>query len=294
MPYWSLRFKARSAYCPRETAPLLIPTHLIVLARNRKAWSLAAHARLSEGARWLARTFLARLAVARSARVIVVSSAMASALPARLVPTTEVVHHGCDLGLVERSRLERDDCVRTLRIVALGTVSAHKRFDAVIDAVAELRAQGQPAHLEIWGSIGDPSSAEWCRRVARERLGDDPLRGPADGFRRQKILADADVLAMGSSVESFGHPLVEGMRTSCLIWAPASTLVDELCGPVAVTYPERSSEGAATALIAALRTAPDLLHAGRERSLAFTWESTVDQTLRAVRDIPSRRSEHDP
>jgi hypothetical protein len=90
---------------------------------------------------------------------------------------------------------------------------------------------------------------------------------------------------MGSSFESFGLPLLEGMRTSCLVWVPTSDLVDELCGPVAVTYPEGSPVAAARALFAALPNAHSRLSQGRERCSSFTWDSTVDQTLHAVRCV---------
>jgi glycosyltransferase involved in cell wall biosynthesis len=210
---------------------------------------------------------------------------MARALPRRWRDTAEVVHHGCDLDLVDEARLDTGLAGGPLRIVALGTVNEHKRFDVVVHAVAELADQGQPAELEIWGSIGDERCADVLRAIGRERLGHDPLRGPATRRHVQEILTAADVLTMGSSTESFGLPLLEGMRTSCLIWVPQSELVRELCGSVAVTYPEGRPIDAARALIASLPEAHRLLPAGRARSLSFTWESTVERTLRAVSEL---------
>lgn len=288
VPYYSRRFKVAVVYCPREVAPLLTPSRVVVLAHNLKNWSSAGSNTISAKSRWVARTVVSRLAVRRAARVLVVSSAMARALPAGAGRSAVVVHHGCDLDLVPRSRLEAGETGGPLRVVALGTISEHKRLDRLIEAVAALRAQGQPADLDIWGPVGDPACADLLRRQGEEQLGANPLRGPASGGSRQQILADADVLALGSSFESFGLPLLEGMRTSCLVWAPGSDLVDELCGTVAVSYPEGNPRAAARALIAALPTASDRLSSGRHRCAGFTWESTVERTLREVRAAARR------
>lgn len=285
VPYYTVRYRANAVYCPRETAPLLSPAHLVVLANNLKVWSPTGSMTFSAHVRWLARTLVGRLTVIRSARVLAVTSVMAQALPKRVRQSAIVVHHGCDLEPVCKSRLEGEDTPGSLRIVALGAISEHKRFDTLIDAVAVLREQGQSAQLDVWGPPGDPACAADLRRRGYERLGADPLRGPAAAHQRQQILADADVLAMGSSFESFGFPLLEGMRTSCLIWVPTSDLVHELCGPVAVTYEEGSPISAARALVAALPEARHRLPQGRGRSSAFTWEATVEQTLRAVRSV---------
>lgn len=285
VPYYSLRYRAKAVFSPREAAPLLTPTHLVVLARNLKVWSPSGSTTISARGRFLARTLLARLSVIRAARVLAVSSVMARALPARVARSAIVVHHGCDLELVDQSRLEGTNAPESLRIVALGTISEHKRFDRLVEAVALLRELGQPGQLDIWGPVGDPVCAVNLSQSGHEKLGGDPLRGPAAAHQRQRILADADVLAMSSSVESFGLPLLEGMRTSCLVWVPASDLVDELCGLVAVTYPEGSAMAAARALVAALPEARNRLSQGRDRCSSFTWDSTVEQTLRALRCV---------
>lgn len=287
VPYYSLRFRARAVYCPREAAPLLTPARLVVLTGNLKVWSPAGSTTISARALWAGRSVVSRLAVRRSARVLAVSAVMAEALPVKVGKSAVVIHHGCDLEHVERSHLDGSVPDEPLRLVALGTISKHKRFDLLIDAVAALQKQGQPAHLDIWGPVGDQACAEALRRQGRRLLGADPLRGPASRQRSQEILEHADVLAMSSSFESFGMPLLEGMRTSCLVWAPASALIDELCGPVAVSYPEAAPEAAARELIAALPTAPARLSRGRDRCRAFTWASTVERTLRVVREAAS-------
>lgn len=283
VPYYSLRLGAHAVYAPRETAPLLTPRGLVVLARNLAVWVPVEGASLAARAGGSVRRLFARLVLHRAKRVLAVSTEMRRYLPASVASSTIVVHHGCDLEVVPHSRLDAGHSPRILRVVALGTICRAKRFDRIVEAVATLREQGQPADLEIWGSFREQSCAAALRRQARERLGADPLRGPAHTSDRQRILADADVLAMGSSFESFAFPLVEAMRTSCLVWAPSSKLLDEICGSAAVSYPEDSPAEAARALIGALPNARDLLALGRERCRSFTWPLTVTRTLAVVR-----------
>lgn len=283
VPYHVWACRAGAVFCPREAAPLLCPSRLVVLARNLKVWDRGGAITFSQRARGLARSVLARAAVRRASRVLAVSSALVAALPRNAHAV--VVHHGCDLDLVERSRLDDDSAPQQLRVVSLGVIGGHKRFDMVIDAVAALRDRGQPASLAIWGPVGDDVVAQALATHGVLTIGEDPLHGPADNERRQALLAEADVLAMGSSFESFGFPLVEAMRTSTLAWVPASELVDELCDGAAVTHREGSPEAAADALVAALPDAAQYLERGRIRAQAFTWDRTVDQTLQQVRNV---------
>ena len=152
-------------FCPRETAPLLTPTHLVVLARNLLVWTPAGSSgTTTAGIPWMLRKLLARFTMLRSARVLAVSSVMARALPKKVGESAVVVHHGCDLEPVEQSRLDGACTPESLRIVAIGVINEHKRFDTLIDAVAALRAQGQPAQLEIWGPEDDAECSEALRQ----------------------------------------------------------------------------------------------------------------------------------
>lgn len=290
VPYYCARYRAKALYCPREAAPILAPTRLVVLARNLKVWTTAGSTTIVARSRWLARTAVSRLVVRRAARVLAVSSVMARALPPAAARSAIVVHHGCDLELVERSRLDDGEGSEPLRIVALGGINQDKRFDLLIEAVGNLRSLGRTADLDVWGVVGEPACADALRRQGHELLGADPLRGPVPGHQRQEILTDADVLAMGSSFESFGLPLLEAMRTSCLVWVPASDLVNELCGSVAVSYSAGSPVAAARALIEALPNAHARLAQGRERCESFTWETTLHKTLHTVREVAAHQN----
>jgi len=293
VPYQARRLDATAVFVPRDTGPVMTPTSLVLLSRSLAVWSSVGAANVKTRAKWLARRGLAWLAMRRATRIAAVSAVMANALPTPFRSRLVVIHHGCDLMEVPKSRLESGPAPE-LWVVALGTVSPHKRYDLIINQVAALRALGQPARLEIWGSRPDRDCAEAISRHGVERLGSSPLRGPLAPSDRQQVLADADVLAVGSSFESFCLPLVEGMRTSCLVWAPASSIVEELCDDVAVSFPESAADLAAQALLSALPDASERLSHGRERARAFTWDATVDRTLSLVRSARRLRIEHEP
>jgi glycosyltransferase involved in cell wall biosynthesis len=283
IPYFTARFRADAVFCPRETAPVLTPARLVVLAGNVAVWSTHSNEPRRVQAVRLVRRPLAHLSVRRSTAIAAVSRVMAAALPARAARRAVVIHHGCDLDPVATSRLETDSA-GPLRILALGTVTHHKRYDRLIDHVAAVHALGLDAKLNIWGPLPDAQHAAELRERGIARLGYDPLMGPAAPAERQAILARADVVAVSSSFESFAMPLVEAMTTRCLVWTPGSALVDELCGEVAVTYHEDADPSlAAGALIDALPAVRDRLAAGQQRGAAFTWTQTVEQTLTLMR-----------
>ena len=91
------------------------------------------------------------------------------------------------------------------------------------------------------------------------------------------------MVAVGGTFESFCFPLVEAMRSSCVVVAPDCALVREVCGDVAVTYREGDPASLAAALEVAWTERGHRRRAGLERSLRFTWSATVEQTIGAVR-----------
>ena len=90
-------------------------------------------------------------------------------------------------------------------------------------------------------------------------------------------------MAVGGTFESFCFPLVEAMRSSCVVVAPECALVREVCGDAAVTYAEGDAASLADALERAWTEREERRRAGLARSLDFTWAATVEQTIESVR-----------
>jgi glycosyltransferase involved in cell wall biosynthesis len=275
------RHQVQAAWFPRDVAPR-VPVPSGVLLNNMYAWRPFASGEAIGGripAYLLRRA--ARTTARRSASVVAVSDAMAAAASA--VTVDGVIHHGCALPVLRRPHADPDGRVR---VGMIANLIENKGVEPVVRAVANVAARGHDAWtLDVYGSRMDPMYAERVESLAVELLGHSPLRGSANGAALVDAYASIDVLVMGGSFESFCHPLVEGMRSGCVVVAPDCPLVHEICGDAAVTYREGSVADLERALLDAVGRRNELSQRGNDRSLAFDWTTTVDLTLAEVRRI---------
>lgn len=274
------RHQVDVAFFPRDAAPRLRQP-IVVLANNLYAW-LPFSSATAIGGR-VAVTLLraaARGTARRAAAVLAVSGPMRDAMGG--VAVAAIVHHGCAMESFDRSDVV-DDPHGPFRVAMVGTVIANKGIEVVIDGVAEARRAGRPWELHVHGARGDAAYVAELDRLARERLGTSVLRGPAYGADLLDAYRQAQVVAVGGTFESFCFPLVEAMRSSCVVVAPDCALVHEVCGPVAVTYQEGDPASLAAALEVAWTERVHRREAGLARSRRFTWAATVEQTIGAVR-----------
>jgi glycosyltransferase involved in cell wall biosynthesis len=275
--WWSWRCRAAVVFVPREAAPPLVHGRLVIAVRNLLIWQDQ-----PKGG-WAAsvRTLASRRALVRAAAVIAPSQALAD-----VVPRTDVqaIHYGSDLAPL--SRAEKQSCLLAgdgpLHLVCIGTVSRHKRHDVAIDLAAAVTASGTPCRLSIFGSTPDQAWGDELRARSVERLGYDALRGELDPAQRRSVLGRTDVLVAASSTESFGFPLLEGMRTSCVVLAPDAPLTHELCGDAALFYTEGSADDAAAVLLAAQPRLASLAEASSRRGEQFSWDQCGRETLRVL------------
>jgi glycosyltransferase involved in cell wall biosynthesis len=281
VPMVAARLRAAVVFFPRETAPPFIGRPMVVLVRNAKVWDRSHLRSSARWIRWTSRRLLAGWAVRRARTSLLVSASMAPRL-GKCPADYKVVHHGCSLEtrrVESTSELELGD---PIRVVTLGMLNPDKGFEVIIDALAIARLRGTDATLEMWGS-GPAAYEAQLRRHALSTIGVDPLKGPFDPGDRGGILRNADAVAVGSSLESFNHVLVEGMRSGVLVWAPRSPLLEEVCGEVAAAYDEGSAESAACALVEVRKVSVEKRRGGIEKSLSYQWSTTVEETLQAVR-----------
>lgn len=278
-------------FVPREVGPVLLTAPTVLLTANVLRWRTASPS--GSAPRPLKARVVASLkdrvaarSVGRAAAVVSPSRVVADLLPP--VRAGRVIPFGVDL---ERAP-ERDRPIgarRPLRVVSLGTVARHKRVDVVVDLVSELAdTHGIDAELDIWG--GGDQAAELDRveaHVAARLGGRGRLRGPIEPSARHAMLAEADLVVLGSGTESFGFVMVEAMRSGALVVAPDAPIARELCGDDAVLYPEGDPvEGArlVAACLADPGAADGRVARARERADRFTWERCVRETLELLED----------
>jgi glycosyltransferase involved in cell wall biosynthesis len=276
------RHQSDVVFVPRDVAPRLSVPY-VVLARNRYAWHrYSSYAPVGGiGSAALLRC-AARQSARRAAAVLAVSNAFAARLP-KTVPVSGVVHHGCSMAPPDRPKapLLRD---QPLIVTMIASVTANKGIEVVIQGVAKASADGRAVSLRVRGNEPDPAHAKYLDGQARASLGSSVLHGPALGDALVGAYRQAHVLAVGSLFEAFCLPLVEGMRSGCVIVAPRGPLVAELCGDVAVTYDEGDPASLAYALHTAATELEDRSRRGIERARIFSWEQTVEKTIRHVRE----------
>lgn len=277
------RHRAAVSYFPRDVVPRGVGPY-VLLANNMFAWRdhEAAGAVGGRGVAALVRRNARRSAIGAD-RVLAVSRPMADAVRPT-APVQAIVHHGIDL---PEGTPERADADAPQRAMVIGTVNEHKRFDVAIRGVAEARRSGTPFTLDVWGGNHESAVATDLDDLALALLGERVVRGPVTGEGLAESYRRADVLVLATTFESFCFPLVEAMRSGCVVVAPASALVDEICGDVAITYPEGDSVALGNALDLAWAEREHRSAAGVERARPYRWSTTVATTvghLRAVRD----------
>ena len=279
------RAGVHAAFFPRDLAPpMSVP--VVILTRNLYAWQAYATG-AAIGGRIPA--YMLRVEARRSARraavVLAVSGEMARLVTA--APVAGVIHHGCLMP--EHPRPKRSGPGRPTVVVNIGNLMENKGVGTIIEGVAVVR--GLDDHdwdLRVHGKRSDSAYAAAMEQLSVDRLGASALNGPVYGDELLAAYQAADIVVVGTTFESFCHPLVEGMRSGCVVVAPAGALVAEICGDVAVTYPEHDPQGLAEALLQARAELGDRSARGVERSRMFTWEQAATQTVAAVRAAVTR------
>ncbi|WP_428938301.1 glycosyltransferase family 4 protein [Fontivita pretiosa] len=107
------------------------------------------------------------------------------------------------------------------------------------------------------------------------------------------LLAMADVFTFPSSLESFGHPLLEAMGMDVPVVAADTEIHREICGQAAMMHPVFDPEALAEAIEratddGALRTR--LIAAGRLNIRRFSWDTHVEQLVQAILEVAGQPS----
>lgn len=99
-----------------------------------------------------------------------------------------------------------------LHLLSLSRVAPKKRLDLMIDAMAELSAQGRSAHLTVAGS-GDAELLKSLRAQAQRLQVDHNIEfvGPVKGDEKEALFASTDIFLLPSDDENFGIGLAEAL-----------------------------------------------------------------------------------
>jgi glycosyltransferase involved in cell wall biosynthesis len=180
-------------------------------------------------------------------------------------------------------------------VLHVSTYYRHKNLGDLMRAVERLDAGGTRLRLVATAGVADPGAGgdprepgdvDLARRLeARGVLVD---LGPVPRDEVLALLGLADVFAFPSSVESFGHPILEALAAGVPTVA-ASTAIHREIGGDAVAYHPVGDADALAGLVRDLLADPErrrrLAEGGPARARVFPWERHVDVLVRAILDL---------
>jgi len=200
------------------------------------------------------------------------------------VPDARVVPLLVDPGRLGPPRLDRGPSAEP-QLLFVGRLSPHKRQDALIEALALLRARHHPeARLRL---VGDPLTGAYAETL--HSLGEAAAPG---AVRIESGLPDpelgeryraADVFVCLSAHEGFCVPVLEAFRMGLPVVARAAGAVGEIAADAALLAGPEDDEAVMAELVALVLADSDLraelIRRGHERAAAFAPER-VEMMLR--------------
>jgi alpha-1,6-mannosyltransferase len=163
---------------------------------------------------------------------------------------------------------------RELLLVHCGRLSAEKRPERSIEALAALRSRAVPAVLAVAG--------DGPRRAALERLADGlPVRFLGfvpDPNLVARLLATADVALAPGPLETFGLAALEALASGTPVVAAGDGALGEVIGAAGAVV---SGEGFAGGVLEVMaRPEVDRRRAAREHASRYTWSAATAGMLR--------------
>jgi len=174
-------------------------------------------------------------------------------------------------------------------ILAVGTLEPRKALPFLIRAHARMGADAPP--LVLAGAPGPAGAAiEDAARAGAARI---RVLGHVGDSDLDCLYRAAGALAMPSTYEGFGIPLLEAMRAGLPIVASDIPIFNEVAGDAALYAPAGDDGAWADAIALALRDAPlraDLARRGSERLSRFTWKKAGAALAALCREAAQERS----
>lgn len=253
---------------------------------------------------WGWRTYLNSLmpAVLRSAGGIICISESTKRDLLRVydVPQAKVhvVYHGLD-----HSRFHpgvRLDCnwarsigIQKEYVLHVGVFSERKNIPVLLHSIARLRDQGQfdqyqlvLAGIEVPGVVGARQIDDTIRELNLQDIVLKPGHVPNEQL--PGLYAGARVLAMPSSYEGFGFPVLEAMAVGTPVVASNVSSLPEIAEDAALLVPPGDEVALAEAIHELLednQLRAELRAKGLKQAQKFSWSRTAEETVRVYRAV---------
>jgi glycosyltransferase involved in cell wall biosynthesis len=177
-----------------------------------------------------------------------------------------------------------------VRVISVGRLTVQKRFDVLLRAVAIAR-RSQDITLTVYGEGLDRTALE----SLRHQLGlDGIVRFPGFTHDARTMYADADVFALSSDFEGFGHVVIEALAWGLPVvatrvpYGPPDILGD---GRYGLLVPPRDPKALAEALLDVLpgsRQAQRLGASARDRAREYLPDSITQRLADIALSVAGR------
>jgi glycosyltransferase involved in cell wall biosynthesis len=184
------------------------------------------------------------------------------------------------------SKIRKQYSLRDPFLLFIGTLEARKNVLRLIKAFAQGRRKyGWKHNLVLAGAAG--YGYQEIERVINEEQVQDNIT--VTGYIKDSELSSfyslADIFIYPSLYEGFGFPPLEAMKCECPVIVSNSTSLPETIGEAGLyidPYDEASIIAQIHCLIQDKILKKNLIQKGKERSLQFTWEKTVQNILNVI------------
>ena len=261
--------------------PLLAPRPVIMLrnalsvvGRERRFWKRIY---------WLGLAMMTMVSLLNSRHAIAVSEYSRRALTFGLKRTARrkvtVVYHGVD----EVFSPPPDGCVRDSYLLAVSDIYVQKNFHTLIQALAIARQRCPDLRLKVTGRKLDEGYfrevADAVRRTGLENAVE--FLGSLSKETLRRHYRKCAVFVFPSTIETFGHPLVEAMACAAPIASSNRTAMPEILGKAGRYFDPLNAAEMAEAIVGIVldsELALALGERGCRQAEQFSWRRTARRT----------------
>lgn len=229
----------------------------------------------------------------KRAAALVACSAGLKARALRFMPTAriEVIPNGVDTNKFHPAEKVPSTKREPLKLLTVGRLSATKRLDLLIDMVAQLRAEGTEAKLDIIG--GGALETQLRQLLDRRQIRDAvTLAGRRQAPEMPEIYRRHDIFVSASSQEGMSNAMLEAMASGLPVVTTRCEGLEELIADNGIVVDEAQPVALAGA-VRSLAEDPSRLvrmsSAAATRAARFTWASVAEQYLDRYRHILTER-----
>jgi glycosyltransferase involved in cell wall biosynthesis len=178
-------------------------------------------------------------------------------------------------------------------VLHVGAFAQRKNIPLLLEAIAQLKAHGKFENRQVVLAGGESPGLPGAREIAIAIKNFDlcnavVLAGHVPDEKLPGLYAGAGLLAMPSSYEGFGLPVLEAMAAGTPVVASNISSLPEVAGDAAILVPPQDVTALANAIddvLSSKAAADELRQKGFSRAREFSWERAAANTIAVYRSV---------